>query len=238
MFTYFKRMKEKANFIIRQNNELLWAKIWDDTKAGIEWTKNLPSLSPGRWAVGYPYIYIMTRILNEIEPHSVLDLGLGISSTLVSAYFDYKKYSDSTHTIVEHDTDWIDFYKKKNYLSNYSSIVLQKCIEKTKDNTKYNAYEDLKSVVKNDKYTVISIDAPIGCDHHSRRDVVDLLPDILEKSFVVLMDDCDRVGEKETIEEIKQVLNKHNIEFVESVYSGMKDTCIITSKNYKFLCSL
>ena len=180
----------------------------------------------------------MTRILNEIEPHSVLDLGLGISSTLVSAYFDYKKYSDSKHIIVEHDNDWIDFYKKKNYLSDYSNIVLQKCIEKTKDNIKYNAYEDLKSIVKNDKYTIISIDAPIGSKHYSRRDILDLLPNVLEKSFVILMDDYEREGEKETVEEIRHVLNNHNIEFVENVYSGMKDTCIITSKSYKFLCSL
>ena len=238
MFTYFKRMKEKANFIIRQNNELLWAKIWDDTKAGIEWAQNLPSLSPGRWAAGYPYIYVMTRILNELEPHKILDLGLGISSTLISKYLDFNNFSDSLHTIVEHDENWVNFYKKKNYLSKYSNITIQKCIEKYISNSKYNAYEDLKSVVKNNKYSVISIDAPIGCDHHSRRDIVDLLPDILEKSFVIIMDDCERAGEKETVEEIKQVLNKHNIEFAESVYSGMKDTCIITSKNYKFLCSL
>ena len=238
MFTYFKRMKEKANFIIRQNNELLWAKIWDDTKAGIEWAQNLPSLSPGRWAAGYPYIYVMTRILNELEPHKILDLGLGISSTLISKYLDFNNFSDSLHTIVEHDENWVNFYKKKNYLSKYSNITIQKCIEKYIGNSKYNAYEDLKSVVKNNKYSVISIDAPIGCDHHSRRDIVDLLPDILEKSFVIIMDDCERAGEKETVEENKQVLNKHNIEFAESVYSGMKDTCIITSKNYKFLCSL
>ena len=233
MFTFIK----KINYIVRQNNELLWAKIWDDTKVGIEWTKNLPSLSPGRWAVGYPYLYIMTRILNELEPHSVLDLGLGISSTLVSAYFNYKKYPDSVHTIVEHDKNWIDFYKKKNYLSDFSNIVLQKCVEKTIFNTKYNAYEDLKSVIKN-KYSVISIDAPIGCPHHSRRDIIDLLPDILEQSFVIIMDDYDRTGEKETIEEIGNTLNKYNIEFVQSTYSGLKDVCIITSKNYKFLSSL
>ena len=44
--------------IKRQNLELIWARVWDDTKVDIEWLKELPGISPGRWAVGYNYIYI------------------------------------------------------------------------------------------------------------------------------------------------------------------------------------
>lgn len=50
------------------------------------------------------------------------------------------------------------------------------------------------------KFDVISIDAPIGTDlEYSRRDVLELLPDILEKDFVILMDDANRQGERNTI---------------------------------------
>ena len=49
--------------IYRKNQELLWAKIWDDTKNGIEWIKELPSISsrstetlcPQRSFVLFPY---------------------------------------------------------------------------------------------------------------------------------------------------------------------------------------
>ena len=34
-----------------QNNELIWANVWHDTKSGIEWMRDVSGLSPGRWAV-------------------------------------------------------------------------------------------------------------------------------------------------------------------------------------------
>ena len=81
--------------IRRENQELLWARIWDDTKHNLDWIEKMPGISPGRMAVGYNYLYVMTRILNDLKPKHVLDMGLGISSTLISYYMDYYNKNDS-----------------------------------------------------------------------------------------------------------------------------------------------
>ena len=73
-----------------QTDEIVWARIWDDSKRGMKWIEDLPSISPGRWAVGYNYIYVLTRILNEMKPDRILDLGLGISSTIISLLKRYR----------------------------------------------------------------------------------------------------------------------------------------------------
>lgn len=228
---YFKNLQN-------QNYELIWAKTWDDTKRGIEWMEHLPGISPGRWAVGYNYLYVMTRILNEKEPHEVLDLGLGISSTLISHYFEYKNFEDGCHTIVEHDKQWAEFYAIRHTLFSQSKINVLKCVEKEHNHSKYNAYDDLGKVVNGRKYDVISIDAPKGSEKYSRRDVLEFLPNILNPSFVIVIDDAQRHGERMTIAEIEEILTKNNIEFCQGVYPGMTDLCVITSTDNKFLCTM
>ena len=122
MLDLITKLKNKLLYTRRQNAELIWARVWEDTKNGIDWLRDLPSISPGRWAVGYAYIYILTRVLNDFEPHRILDIGLGISSSIISTYMKHQSFNDSCHTIVEHDPEWISFYINKNKLSEASKI--------------------------------------------------------------------------------------------------------------------
>lgn len=233
-----KRIKEKIKKIEGTGDELLWARIWDDTCKGIDWITDLPSISPGRWAVGYNYIYVMTRVLDSIRPHSVLDLGLGISSSLISCYFKFFDYEDGLHTIIEQDENWVKFYTQINKLPDTSEIHVCECVEKSYKDCKIYAYKDFANVVKNKKYSVISIDGPWGSDRYSRRDIIEVLPDILEDSFVIILDDTNRRGEKDTIKEIEQILRLNNIEFVNGWYSGLTDCNLICSKSLRFLQTL
>ena len=240
-----KRVKNNRDAIMgdlrtikRQNAELLWAVTWDHTKEGIKWIEGLGSVSPGRWAVGYNYLYFMTRVLNEIQPHSVLEFGLGVSSTLISKYFDYYAFPDGEHTIIEHNSDWIDFYTKNNNLSANTRIVLRNCVTKSLQGNSYNAYENLSEVLYEKKYDVISIDGPIGSKGASRRDILDFLPGILNDSFIIVIDDAERSGEVNTIAEIKTLLKNSYKDFCLGYYLGETDICVITSPNYKWLCSM
>jgi len=233
------KIKEFLKNLSKQNDEILWANIWRDTVPGIKWLAEFPiGISPGRWAVGYNYIYIVTRILDDIEPHKVLDIGLGISSKLISNYFNYNHFEEGEHLIFEHDQTWVDFYLKKNRLSPQSRICIQTLVEKNKDGYLYHAYENISGDVKGKKFSFISIDAPFGSEKYSRRDIVDFLPDILEKNFVIIIDDANRKGEMDTVYEIQSVLKQNKIGVVGGVYSGMTDCYLIASENYKFLVSL
>lgn len=220
--------------------ELLWAKTWDDTKSGIEWMKDLPSISPGRWAVGYNYLYVMTRILNEIEPECVLDMGLGISSTLISQYFSHRSGNGSRgiHDIIEQDPQWASFYLKKHSLSDASRIYSVPCVEKEYRGCSYNAYSDIGPIVRGKKYHVISVDGPIGSSSYSRRDILEYLPDILCDRFAIVLDDTDRTGERATVEEIMTVLESNGISCCKGNYPGSCNCTVIVSSDLGFLCSM
>ncbi len=231
-------IKDYLKRIENTNYDLMWARVWDDTRRGIRWLDDLPSISPGRWAVGYNYIYVMTRVLDAVEPCKVLEMGLGISSTLISCYFRGSSAESHKHTIIEHNKEWIDFYTKKNSLSDCTDIVLTNCEEKVYKKHKYYAYENFKNIIGSEKYEVISIDGPYGSDRYSRRDIVECLPEILDEKFVIIMDDTHRKGEQDTLKEIESVLAQNSIKYIYAWYPGLTGCSLICSEDYSFLKSL
>lgn len=235
------RIRGYFRISIRQGTELLWAKKWEDTKRGIKWIEDMPGISPCGAAVGYNYLYIMTRILNEMEPKNILDIGLGISSTLISQYFTYHASEKGNHIIIEHDPEWVKFYNKKHFVSDLSVIIFKECVKKRYAGCEYNGYKDFSDNLKGIKFSVISIDGPMGWDKpykHSRRDILEILPDALDDSFVIVMDDYNRKGEKATIAEIEEVLKNNNITYFKGIYPGLTDCCVLTSADNKFFCTM
>lgn len=239
MLNKIKIFKEIINDIRNTNHELLYAKIWDDTSRDIDWVKNMPGISPGRWAVGYNYLYVMTRVLNEMKPKKVLEMGLGISTSLISSYFkSVGTGKDFEHTVIEQDGQWRDFYLSAHDVADYTKIHVVETTQKTWKGVEYEAYDDISHIVQGKKYSVISIDAPKGSEIYSRRDIIEYLPEILEPDFVIIVDDCNRLGEKNTAAEIEAVLRDHGIPVCSGLYVGSTYCTIITSASYRFFCSM
>ena len=89
------------------------------------------------------------------------------------------------------------------------------------------------------KYSVISVDAPIGSDDlYSRRDILSLLPHSLENDFVLIFDDCDRIGEQNTISCVEKILKRNDIKYAKTILGGVTDCCVIASESYRFICSI
>ena len=71
--------------------------------------------------MGYQYLYAVYRILNTVKPKKILELGLGQSTKLLSQYAKTNK--EVKHIVVEHDQEWIDFYKKENEVAENMEIL-------------------------------------------------------------------------------------------------------------------
>jgi hypothetical protein len=102
--------------------ELLWSRIFNDSICNTSWLKN-KDLIPGRWAVGYPYLFVLFQALKVSKPKKILELGLGQTSKLISEYSE--AFSDVKHIVVEHDDDWINFFLKENNLG--KKLIIEKC---------------------------------------------------------------------------------------------------------------
>lgn len=227
-------------------NELVWAEVFNSSISNVNWLKN-KSFSPGRWAIGYPSLYILFRVLNDMKPINILEFGLGESTKLTGQYIDYQKKNNINVTlnVIEHDENWRDFFCSKpdcDFRDHVSILELDKIKNNGFETTSYkNLTETILSLNSNNRisYDLIFIDGPFGSDNYSRNQIIDIVKnDLLAKEFVILFDDSEREGERETINELKKTLENKNIEYCEGAYSGIKDICIICSNKYKFLTSL
>lgn len=221
--------------LVHENN---WAFVFNNTISESDWLAN-KSLSLGRWAIGYQCSYVLYRVLNEVKPKHILELGLGQSTKIIGQYSDY--YDDVQHTVVESDPQWIDFFVH-NYPLDENADILQ-CDYAFEDFEEYSGirvFEGLDEKIKDKKYDLIVVDAPFGGDMHefSRIDILKSVPQCLNDSFVIIFDDINRLGERNTFNKVRSVLDENNITHAVGSYHGQNISGVIVSDDLKFICSM
>ena len=234
----FKKIFTKLTRNSASLDELVWATIFSSITSESTWLKN-KNFAPGRWAMGYPALYILYRVLNEMQPQSVLELGLGESTRMITQYTNY--HENIRHIVVEHDKDWATFYKKQINMSEHSDLVfLEQKIIPFRESSNVRVFSDFSEIFKEQSFDFICIDAPWAGDmtNYARVDVLNLMPKILNKSFVILLDDFDRSGEKHTAQAMEENLKNNGISYAKGVYSGLKKTFMLCSVDNKFFTTL
>ncbi len=232
-------MDEMLKQMSASMRSIYWGQIYTSTITGSKWLHN-KAISPGRWAVGYEYLYVLYRTLDEIRPQAILELGLGQSTKLTGQYV---ASAGVDHLVIEHDTDWLDFFLagfndfSKNTVLHI--LPLKEIFWKGLGTCK--AYDGFDTIVSGNKYELILVDGPFGGENSaSRRDIVSLLPSILEEKFAIMIDDCGRVGEYRTAQDILDCLQKEGIEIATGIYDGggIKKTVVITCKEWRWLTTM
>ena len=123
-------------------SEAVWSAIFNNVISGSRWLQNT-SFSAGRWAVGYQYLYVMYRVLNEIHPKRILELGLGQSMRMLGQYAAV--HEKVSHFVVEHDPEWIDFFQRDFQLSARSRIIqLERKMEPYKEASAVRVFKGFK----------------------------------------------------------------------------------------------
>lgn len=220
----------------RAVDEVLWADVFHDTTSGSDWFTDR-ALSPGRWAVGYPFLYVLYRVLDEVRPTSVLELGLGQSTKLIAQYVSS---ADASHKVVEHDPEWIEVFAANYALPSTTRIAPVTITEEnSSDRGSVRRYEGFSAVVGSELYDLIVIDGPYGYGQDlARIDVLDILPECLSERFVIMLDDANRPGEQATSRLIVEMLDRAGIAHATGTYRGQKDIWIAVSADLAFLTTL
>ena len=232
------RARSQAADSARHASEAVWAQIFNNTISESLWLKD-KTFSPGRWAVGYPYLYVMYRVLNETRPKRILELGLGQSTRMIAQYA--AAFQDVEHIVVEHDPEWVEFFCNDFPLpKNTKVVMLEREMVPYKDAEAVRVFKGFKETFQGQKFDFISVDAPLGGDmkQYARIDVLNLIPDGLGENFVIMVDDCNRIGETNTVKEIQQRLADYQIGHQTGWYQGEKISVLICPVRMGFLCSM
>ena len=214
-------------------SEQYWAHVYHDTILNSAWL-NDKTVSPGRWAISYIVLYVLYRILNEIHPSSILECGLGQSSKLT---MQYARANNANLMIFENNPEWLKFFEKQvPYASEYTTILDAEMVTIVPPHES-RTYHGFKQTIGSTKFNLVMIDGPLGSKHYSRPQILDVV-DNLADSFVIMLDDMNRIGEQETWGLLKEKLVARGIKFVEKIYSSDKDLGVICSPDLEFLTSL
>ena len=132
---------------------------------------------------------------------------------------------------------WAEFFTKQYPSSkDYIKFVETHKIEVIKPNIS-NTYIDFNKILSDKKFDFVFIDGPEGSEHYSRPQLLEIA-NHLNYSFVVMLDDMDRTGERETLNKFKALLKENNIEFIEKLYSSDKTVGMICSPDLQYLTTL
>ncbi|MFW2512564.1 hypothetical protein ACNI3K_02180 [Demequina sp. SO4-13] len=217
--------------------ESVWAAVYRDTTDRSDWLTD-QTVSPGRWAVGYPFLYVLYRVLDEARPTSILELGLGQSTKVTAQYAAHATAVD--HTVVEHDPEWISTFAANFAVPSTTRIrSLDLTTVELDDGNTALRYDGFAQAVGEATYDLIVIDGPFGGGaERARIDVLDLIPQSLAERFIIILDDYNRPGEKRTATAIVKALDAAGIAHKTTKYSGEKDLWVATSPDLKFFTSL
>ena len=230
-----KHLFKTQDEILLHSKELEWAHNFHDSIRGITYIENL-NLNIGRWAGGYAFFYILNRILNDYQPKNILEFGLGESSKLISKYIDFN-LTITKHTILEQSIDWKNSFCSRFVLSKSSQVEICEQISKKVKGFEVNSYSNLDSFV-NKKYDLYIVDGPIGSPNYSRYDIIELVQNLgSEDEFIIIMDDYDRKGEKETTNELLTLFKEKNLTIFHKIYVGKKSIAVLATKKYKYATS-
>lgn len=213
--------------------------IFNDTICESNWLKQR-NFSLNNAASNYSFMYILFRILDEVQPKNILEFGLGQTSKMTTQYAN--SFSNSKLLIIENDQIWIDKFSEKLNL-NENIDIIQRGIEKfTHNDTENERYSDLDEIVKDSKYDLIIIDGPLGYTtvpeprqfDYSRANIWNLI-DNLADEFIIIMDDCERKGEQNTMDHMEELLTERDIEYYNFRSTGLKEQYVICSKEYRYV---
>ena len=227
--------KEAIETNIRLSREILWANVFHDTVRGSSWLKD-QTFSLGRWAIGYPFAYVLYRVLDEARPGSILELGLGQSTRFTAQYAAANPGTE--HVVIEHDEEWISFFSENYPVPKSTKICL--CpwdFENFMGAKNVRVFKDFHKVTAGRRFNLILIDAPLGGDmkDYARIDVLKEMPGCLAESFIILIDDYNRAAERRTGSQMLKNLKENNIPFFTGSYIGEKETYVICSADNKFV---
>ncbi len=243
------RLTNRSRQICRNTDELVWAEVFNSAIRDSEWFRT--SVSPGRWAVGFPYLYVMYRVLDEMRPGMILEMGTGQTTRMIADYLGWN--GEAVHIAVEQDEDWAGYIKHNVDVDRSDLLVIQaKLMSETVNGndvqiTRYSGFrEKIAETVKkhgNRRINFVSVDGPSTLSGQtkgvsSRRDVLELIPEMMADEFVILIDDIDRDVNRKLVLEIKDRSAAAGIPTVSGEYWGQKGMAVVASEGLRWYTSL
>jgi predicted O-methyltransferase YrrM len=170
----------------------------------------LRGIYPVVGAANYSLLYVVFRSLSELPVASVMDIGAGLTSILLSAMADAFPHRAVT---LESNEQWAKVIGPK--------IRHPLLVSALRDDGEYREQPA-------GTYDMVIVDGPAGAMRHSRKSALAVLQKCLAEEFLVIFDDAERKGEQDTILEFCKSHPEARTQYVMS----NKAQCLVFTKKF------
>ena len=177
-------------------------------------------------AANYSLMYLIFRIMDENDIKDIIELGSGQTTLLIEQLLMAKNTKETVnHISYEQDVFWYNHLRQrlKNVSYRHRELVQHKIDQISCEFYANVEYRD---------FDFLLVDGPIGVDKFSRFGCVELIRRNTKNEFIVVIDDAERPGEKDTVGYICEMFRRKNIDFKLSYLQSLKTQAIITTPKY------
>lgn len=174
-------------------------------------------------AANYSLLYALQRIICELTPATILDVGAGQSTLLINALAKTCNFHAVT---LENDEKWRGIIAKQ--VSH--EVKLASLEEKTIRGHTTRTYDLDK--LKDDKFQLVLIDGPSGTKRKARWGSLEIFERHLADQFVIIFDDVNRYGEMETVLEAIAYFNESRIDIGVGFNAGIKSQAVLATRDF------
>jgi hypothetical protein len=174
-------------------------------------------------AANYSYLYLISRIVGELNVKNILELGAGESTRLLNSMSTVR---DINITTLEEDKVWAE---------RIASKVSHQIVHAPLSN--YSVFGKLTkgygNVLHGEKFDMMLIDGPIGTRRNSRFCSIEyVFKNLSINNFVIVLDDVNRKGEQDTLKAILEELDSRSIQYQYKVKKSVKFQAVIASGRF------
>jgi len=202
-------------------SELFYLEVFDRAvaRSGVA----VPPLYPVGSAANAGLLYTVFRLADEFPGLNWLELGAGQSTILIDALVESGRIGAAL--TLEHDGDWAGRIGARVRHEVRTAPLRRGDV--------LGVTADVYDFASDRRYDVVVVDGPVGTPRRSRWGALKLLETALADEFVVLFDDAERPGERETIARFLALQPAAGHVFIHA----MKSQCLVFSEKYRGLAS-
>lgn len=173
-------------------------------------------------AASYSLMYLLTRTLSELAIHDIVELGSGQTTVL----FDKLRPDAGSHIAYDQSEFWAALVAQR---APRCEMRQRAIVAKDFNGQNFSGYADVGA----GEFDLLLVDGPNGTDHVSRYDCVPLVAGNRRSEFIVIVDDADRPGERETVAALTRLLSQRGIEHKLNHLAGRTTQAVITTAKYR-----
>lgn len=210
-----------------------WEKTYGFVVSGSSWLKTVSVGNRDFREVGYCYLYLLYRLLDEQQPNAILEYNFGQATKMVA---QYAATHEAMHVVLEHDRSRVEHFMSCWKVPWKKTTIYGSPLMSTKRNGQEGVvYKGGEEAYTDWQYNLILLKCPFVDGLRVHFDILPKLPGILCDDFAVLIDHIEEGSGEMIAGDIENIFLQNGIKYVRKNFlAASRSVCLLASESWKY----